>query len=91
MITRRVGTLVDQSCRGRSHGDPHQSEGNASVEWSRGHELERPLHRNGEDSEHDVDNLQVWEGTDKDIEIAGEDIPEDLWPEKAFNASTNLN
>ena len=91
MITRRIGALVDQTCGSRSDGDPHQSEGNASVEWSLSHELERPLHRKREDSEHNVDDLQVWEGVNEDIEVAGEDVPEDLGPEEAFNTGTDLN
>ena len=91
MVARRVGALVDQGRRGRSHGYPHQSEGDASVEWGLGHEAERPFHRKGEEGEHQIDDLQVWEGLNQDIEVAGEDVPEDLGPEKAFDGGTKLH
>ena len=61
------------------------------MEWGQGHEVKRPFHRKGKDAEHNIDDLQVREGLDKDVEIRGEDVPEDLGPEETLDTSTNLN
>ena len=91
MPSSRVRTLVNQSGRGGRHRYPHHAERDASVEWRRGHEFQRPLHRESEETKANVDDLQVRHRVDQDVEIIGEEVPENLGPEETLDTSANLN
>ena len=46
--------------------------------------LERPLPGEGEEAEEQVDDLQDREGLHGGVEVLGQEVPEDLGPEEAF-------
>lgn len=53
-------------------------------------EGEWPLVCDAEDSQEEVDDLEGWDGSDGGVEVLGEEVPEDLRPEEAFEGSGYL-
>jgi hypothetical protein len=60
------------------------------VQCRSGHETKGPLKCEHKESEDKIDSLQHGNRFDGSIEGLGEEIPEDLRPEEAFNSSSNL-
>lgn len=53
-------------------------------------EGEGPFPGEDEDAEEEVDDLEDGEGFDGAVEIGGEEVPEDLWPEEPFERGGDL-
>lgn len=49
-----------------------------------------PFPGEDEDAEDEVDDLEVGEGFDGAVEISGEKVPEDFWPEETFERGSDL-
>ena len=84
VVDGRVGGLVEQRGRERAERVQHQPGLDAAVQRGPREWLERPLPSEGEEAEEQIDDLQDGEGLDGAVEVLGQEIPEDLGPEEAF-------
>lgn len=60
------------------------------MDGGAGDELQWPFVGQAHETENEVDDLKSGEGLDGAIEVLGEEVPEDLGPEEAFNGGSNL-
>lgn len=89
-IDGRIGRLVEQDGHESAQRIHDQPGLDAAVYRSAGEELERPFPEQADDAEEEVEDLQDGRGFDGAVEVLGQEVPEDLGPEEAFERGGNL-
>jgi hypothetical protein len=90
VVDGRVGGLVDKGGGQGAQREDGEAELEGAVERGAGEEVQRPFEGEHEDAQDEVDDLEYGDGLDTAIEGLGEEVPEDLGPEKTFNRGSNL-
>jgi hypothetical protein len=90
IVNRRVRCLIQQRRRQCRQRQDCQAELERAVQRRAGDEVEGPLEGEHKQAEDEVDGLQDGDGLHGSVEGLGEEVPEDLGPEEAFDSGGDL-
>lgn len=97
VVDPRVRPLVQQQRRQRTQRVHDQPRLDAPMHdrlgkpgGARQRYVERPFPSEGEDAEDEVEGLEDGNRVDGAVEVGGEEVPEDLGPEEAFEGGGDL-
>lgn len=90
VVNCSVRALIQHDGGQRQQRHQNQPGLDAAVESGAADELERPLVRETGEAEDEIYDLQNGDGFDGAVEVGGEEVPEDLGPEEAFDCSGDL-
>jgi hypothetical protein len=90
IIDRRIRRLIHQRSRQSHRGKSDQSRRNTTMESRPSNDTQRPLPSEHDNAKDQIDNLQRGERLHGEVEIFGEEVPENLGPEKSFDCGCYL-
>ena len=90
IVDGRVGGLVEESGGEGGERDDGQADLERTVDGGAGQERHGPLEGKEEDAKEEVEDLEDREGLDGHVEVLGDKVPKDLWPEEALYGSGDL-
>lgn len=90
VVDRWVGSLVEQCCGKSGERVDNQSGFDAAVEGSGCEDSQWPLPGCDDDPHYEINGLQHWYRFYGSVQVLGEEVPEDLGPEEAFNCGCDL-
>lgn len=90
LVDGGVGALVQERGGECGHGQEGEAGLEAAVQAGPREEAERPLEREQDEAEDEVDGLQDGDRLDGRVQRLGEGVPEDLGPEVALDRGGDL-